>query len=81
MTELDLFSYFKFKNLFISYLFSYELQISDSNCKMFIGIFSVQINYVHTQYVHSNFIPRLQVSVCVNSFVYKINKKENPSCK
>jgi hypothetical protein len=37
---------------------------------MFIGIFSVQINYVRTQSIHSNFTLKLEVSVCVNSFVY-----------
>jgi hypothetical protein len=51
--------YFKLQNLFISYLFHMNSKLSDSNCKMFIGIFSVQINYVHPQSMHLNFMPRL----------------------
>jgi hypothetical protein len=45
ITELDLVLYFKLQNLFISYLFHMNSKLSDSNCKMFIGIFSIQINY------------------------------------
>jgi hypothetical protein len=32
--------------------------LSDSNCKMFIGLFSVQINYDHSLSVHFNFMPK-----------------------
>jgi hypothetical protein len=52
-------------------------KFSDSNCKMFIGIFSVQINYVHSQSVYSKFIPRLYRLVYVlNCSLKKINKKK-----
>jgi hypothetical protein len=39
--------------------FHMNSKFSDSNCKMFIGILSVQINYVHSQFVHSNFVSKL----------------------
>jgi hypothetical protein len=59
ITELALISYFKLPNLFISYLFHMNSKFSGSNCKMFIRLFSVQINYVHLWYVHFNFTPRV----------------------
>jgi hypothetical protein len=34
---------------------------SGSNCKMFIEIFSIQINYDHPHTVHFYFMPRLKV--------------------
>jgi hypothetical protein len=45
--------------LFILYLFHMNSKFSGSNCKMFIGIFSVQINYVHLQSVYFNFMAKL----------------------
>jgi hypothetical protein len=59
ITDLDLILSFKLQNLFISYLFHMNSKFSDSNCKIFIELFSVQINYDHPQSVHSNFMPRL----------------------
>jgi hypothetical protein len=56
---LDLILYFKLQNLFISYLLHMNSKLSDSNCKLFIGLFSVQINYDHSLSAHSNFMPRL----------------------
>jgi hypothetical protein len=51
-------------------------KLNDSNCKMFIGIFSFQINYVHSQSVHSNFVSNYRL-VCVLIYsLNKINKKE-----
>jgi hypothetical protein len=38
-------------------------KLGDSNCKMFIGIFSIQINYDHPESVHFNFMTKLKVSV------------------
>jgi hypothetical protein len=35
-TDLDLILYFKFQNLFISYLLHMNSKLSDSNCKMFM---------------------------------------------
>jgi hypothetical protein len=69
ITVFGLILYFKLQNLFISYLFHMNSKFSYSNCKMFIGIFAVQINYVHPLSVHSNFMPRLWVSLCDNLFV------------
>jgi uncharacterized protein YqhQ len=51
-------------------------KFSDSNCKMFIGIFSVQINHVHPRSVHSNFIYKLRLVVVLIYSLNKINKKE-----
>jgi hypothetical protein len=59
ITELDLVLYSKLQNLFISYVFHMNSKFSDSKCEMFIGIFSVQINYVHPQSMHSNFMSKL----------------------
>jgi hypothetical protein len=56
---MDLILYFKLQNLFISYLFHMNSKLSGSNCKMFTGIFSVQINYDYPQSVHSNFMSKL----------------------
>jgi hypothetical protein len=54
-------------------------KFSDSNCKMFIGIFSVQINYVHSQYVHSNFVSNYRLVYVLIYSLNKINKKETES--
>jgi hypothetical protein len=43
---------------------------------MFIGIFSVQINYVHSQYVHSNFVSNYRLVHVLIYSLNKINKKE-----
>jgi hypothetical protein len=51
-------------------------KFSDSNCKMFIGIFSVQINYVHSQLVHSNFVSNYMLVYVLIYSLNKINKKE-----
>jgi hypothetical protein len=51
-------------------------KFSDSNCKMFIGIFSVQINYVHSQSVHSNFVSNYRLVYVLIYSLNKINKKE-----
>jgi hypothetical protein len=52
---------FVFQTSKLVYFISFHMnsKFSDSNCKMFIGIFSAQINYVHPLSVHSNFMPRL----------------------
>jgi hypothetical protein len=44
-------------------------KFSDSNSKMFIGIFSLQIRYDHPQSVHFNFMTKLKVSVCNRVFM------------
>jgi hypothetical protein len=51
-------------------------KFSDSNCKMFIGIFAVQINYVHSQLVHSNFVSNYMLVYVLIYSLNKINKKE-----
>jgi hypothetical protein len=51
-------------------------KFSDSNCKMFVAIFSVQINYVHLQYVHSNFVSNYRLVYVLIYSLNKINKKE-----
>jgi hypothetical protein len=51
-------------------------KFSDSNCKMFIGIFFVQINYVHSQSVHSNFVSDYRLVYVLIYSLNKINKKE-----
>jgi hypothetical protein len=43
---------------------------------MFIGIFSVQINYVHSQSVHSNFVSNYMLVYVLIYSLNKINKKE-----
>jgi hypothetical protein len=53
-------------------------KLSDSNCKIFIGIFFVQINYVHPQSVHFNCLDYRLVYVIIYLF-NKINKKGNPN--
>jgi hypothetical protein len=57
--DLGLILYSKLQNLFISYILHMNSKLSDSNCKMFIGLFSVQINYDHSLSTHVNFMPRL----------------------
>jgi hypothetical protein len=59
ITDLGQILYFKLQNLFIWYLLHMNSKMSDSNFKMFIGLFSVQINYDHSLSVHINFMPRL----------------------
>jgi hypothetical protein len=51
-------------------------KFSDSNYKMFIGIFSIQINYVHSQYAHSNFVSNYMLVYVLIYSLNKINKKE-----
>jgi hypothetical protein len=41
-------------------------KFSGLNCKMFIEIVSVQINYVHPQSEYPNFLSKLMDSLCVN---------------
>jgi hypothetical protein len=62
--------------MFISYLLHMSSKFSDSNCKMFICLFSVQINYDHSLSVYSNFMYRLYVSYVIIYLFNKINKKE-----
>jgi hypothetical protein len=62
--------------MFISYLLHMSFKFSDSNCKMFICLFSVQINYDHSLSVYSNFMYRLYVSYVIIYLFNKINKKE-----
>jgi hypothetical protein len=54
-------------------------KLSDSNCKMFIRLFSVYVNYNHLLSAHINFMPRLYVSLGNGLFINKKNKKENPN--
>jgi hypothetical protein len=52
-------------------------KFSDSNCKMFTGIFSIQINYVHLILsVHSNFVSNYRLVHVLIYTLNKINKKE-----
>jgi hypothetical protein len=51
-------------------------KFSDSNCKMFIGVFSVQINYVHSQSTHSSFVSNYRLVYVLIYSLNKINKKE-----
>jgi hypothetical protein len=46
-------------------------KFSDSNCKIFIGIFSIQIIYVHSQYARSNFVSNYRL---VYVLIYSLNK-------
>jgi hypothetical protein len=48
---------------------------------MFIGIFFVQINYVHSQSIHSNFVSNYRLVYVLIYSLNKINKKGNPSGK
>jgi hypothetical protein len=43
---------------------------------MFIGILSIQINYVHSQSVHSNFVSNYRLVYVLIYSLNKINKKE-----
>jgi hypothetical protein len=54
-------------------------KFGDSNCKMFIRIFSVQINYVRL-YSLILYLSYMLVYVLIYLF-NKMNKKENPSGK
>jgi hypothetical protein len=51
-------------------------KFSGSNCKMLIGIFSVQINYVHLQFVYSKFCLSYRLVYELIYLFEKINKKE-----
>jgi hypothetical protein len=51
-------------------------KFSDSNCNMFIGIFSVQINYVHSQSAQCNFVSSYRLVHVLIYSLNKINKKE-----
>jgi hypothetical protein len=68
-TDLGLILYFKPQNLFVSYLLHMNSKLSNSSCKMFIGLFSIQINYDHSLSAYPNFMPRLYVSLCNNLFI------------
>jgi hypothetical protein len=48
-------------------------KLRDSNCKMFIRLFSTYLNYNILMFECANFMPRLYVSVSNNLF---INKKD-----
>jgi hypothetical protein len=54
-------------------------KLSDSNCKMFIRLFFVYVNYNHLVSAYINFMPRLYVSLDNGLFINKKNKKENPN--
>jgi hypothetical protein len=41
IAEMGLILYFEFQNLFISYLLHMNSKLGDSNCKMFIRLFSI----------------------------------------
>jgi hypothetical protein len=56
-------------------------KFSDSNCKMFIGIFFVQINYVYPLFVHLISCLGYRLVYVIIYLFNKINKKENPSDK
>jgi hypothetical protein len=43
---------------------------------MFIGILSIQINYVHSQCAHSNFVSSYRLVHVLIYSLNKINKKE-----
>jgi hypothetical protein len=43
---------------------------------MFIGIFSVQINYVHSQSAHSSFVSNYRLVYVLIYPLNEINKKE-----
>jgi hypothetical protein len=59
IAELDLVLYFEFLNLFISYLLHMNSKLSDSNCKLFIRLFSTYLNYDFLLSACVNFMPRL----------------------
>jgi hypothetical protein len=50
-------------------------KLSDSNWKLFIELLYVQINYDHSLCAHSNFMPRLYVSLYIVYLFNKVNKK------
>jgi hypothetical protein len=50
-------------------------KFSDLNCKIFIGIFSIQINYVHSQSAHSKFVSNYRLVYVLIYSLNKINKK------
>jgi hypothetical protein len=51
-------------------------KLSDSNCKMFIGLCSVQINYDHSLSAHSNLCLDYRLVYVIVYLPNKINKKE-----
>jgi hypothetical protein len=51
-------------------------KFSGSNCKMSIRIFCVQINNVHSQSVHSNFVSNYRLVYVLIYSLNKINEKE-----
>jgi hypothetical protein len=53
-------------------------KLSDSKCKMFIGIFSVQINYDHPQSMHFNLCLGYRLIYIIIYLFNKLSKKENP---
>jgi hypothetical protein len=52
-------------------------KLSDSNCKMFIRLFSICCNYNHSLSACVNFKSRLYVSLSDGLFINRKNKKEN----
>jgi hypothetical protein len=59
ITEIDLILYFEFQNLFISYLLNMNSELNGSNCKIFIRLFSICLNYNLSLYSCINFMSRL----------------------
>jgi hypothetical protein len=56
-----------------------NFKLSDSNCKMFIRLFSIYVNHNHLLSAQINFMPKLYVSLGKGLFINKKNKKENPN--
>jgi hypothetical protein len=54
-------------------------KLSDSNCKMFIRLLPVYVNYNPLLSTHINFMTGLYVSLGNGLFINKKNKKENPN--
>jgi hypothetical protein len=54
-------------------------KLSDSNCKMFIRLFSICLNYNLSLSACINFMPRLYVSLSDGLFIKYENKKGNPN--
>jgi hypothetical protein len=51
-------------------------KLNDSNCKMFIRLFYVYVNYNHSLSAHINFMPRLEVSLGHGLFINKKIKRK-----
>jgi hypothetical protein len=61
ITEMGLILYFEFQNLFISYLLHMNSKLGGSNCKMFIRLFSICLNYNLSLYACINCMSRLEM--------------------